>query len=100
MEPVAEPREAFGLTAVHLGVSPDVVTDEHIRVGRIEARDVVAELLAELEVELFLTALLHRHRELSAHCERLTGDRSPELLVHEDPGPLELEARVDRLAES
>ena len=50
--------------------------------------DVVAELLAVLEVELVLTTLLDRHREGTPKLVGSTGDVGAELLVGEHAEPV------------
>src|SRR3954451_17494402 len=64
VQPVGEPLEALELALVHLGVAVGVVADEHLGEVGVELLDVRAEVLAVLEVELVLPALLDRHREL------------------------------------
>ncbi len=66
VEPVGEALEALRLALVHLRVAIGVVADEHLREVGVEALDVVAEVVAVLEVELVLAGLLDRHRELEA----------------------------------
>ena len=100
VEPVAEPSQPLGLSPVQLGVAARVVADEHLRVGRVEGGDVLAEVVAVLEVELVLAALLDGHRELSAERGRGPRDVRPELLVDEDPGAGERQPVGERLPEA
>src|SRR6185437_3055398 len=62
-------------------------------------QDVLAELLAVLEVELVLPALLDGHGELEAACLGLGGDvgRGAELLVHQRTGDAGLRAALQRV---
>jgi hypothetical protein len=71
--------------------------------GRVELLDVPAEVLAVLEVELVLAALLRGTRDDVPRRGRVAEDRRAELLVHEDsrsrlrhaPGDRRLEALID-----
>ncbi len=85
VEPVTEPLELVRLAGVHRAVALGVVPHEHLGEVGLEIEDVRAELLAVLEVELVLPALLHRHRELDAALVRVAGDVGAELLVHQHP---------------
>src|SRR5207244_1855239 len=58
----------------------------------VELLDVGAEVVAVLEVELVLTGLLDRHRQLEAPLLGLDRDVAAELLVHEHPAGLLVEA--------
>src|SRR3989475_5782472 len=82
-EPGRERHQTGRLAAVDLGIAVRVVAHEDLDEVGVEALDVVAELLPVLEVELRLTALLDRHRELHARFLDSVGNplRSPELLV-------------------
>ena len=66
VQPVGQPLEAVELALVRLGVAFGVEADEDLREVRVVGRDVLAEGVAVLEVELVLPALLDRHRELEA----------------------------------
>src|SRR5215208_2230150 len=87
VEPVGETLEPLELALVHLAVGVvRVVADEDLGEVAVELLDVGAEVVAVVEVELVLTGLLYRHRELEAALLRLLGDalRCAELLVDED----------------
>ncbi len=72
-EPVAEPLQLGELLAVGGGVAVGVVADEHLREVGVEAFDVLAEVLAVLEVEHVLAGALGGHRQLQALLARLRG---------------------------
>ena len=55
VQPVGELLEPLGLALVHLLVAVRVVTDEHLGGEQVVLGDVVAELVAVLELELVLT---------------------------------------------
>src|SRR5262249_35582463 len=65
-----------------------VVADEHLREIRVELLDLVAELVAVLELELLLSRLLDGHRKAVAARLRLARDVGAVLRVDEDPGEL------------
>ena len=83
VQPVGEALQLAELALVQLGVAVGVVADEDLREVGVERSDVVAEVVAVLEVELVLAALLDRHREIEAVRLRLAGDVAAELLVDE-----------------
>ena len=85
VEPVAEATKALALAAVHLGVPVGDVAHEDLREVGVEPLDVIAELVAVVEVELVLARLLDRHRQHEAALLGLLGDalRRAELLVDE-----------------
>ena len=85
VEPLAEAREPLCLPAVHRDIAARVVAHEYFRVGGVERRDVLAEVVPVLEVELVLPALLDGHRELRSERARAPCDVRSELLVDEDP---------------
>ena len=64
VQPVGQALQAPELALVELGGVVGVVADEDLREVGIELLDVLAELVAVLEVELVLAGLLDRHREL------------------------------------
>ncbi len=97
LEPVAEPLQLLQLHRVFAGVALGVVADEHLREVRVELQDVLAEVLAVLEVEHVLARALSRHRELQALLVRLLGHGRAELLVDEHARHGGLGARADRL---
>ena len=66
LQPVAEALELDELLAVLAGVAVGVVADEHLREVRVEALDVLAEVIAVLEVEHVLPGALGGHRQLQA----------------------------------
>src|SRR5262245_14624783 len=98
VQPAAEVPEPGGLPDVHVLVRLRVVANEHLGEVRVERLDVVAELVAVLEVELILPALLHRHREAEPHGLRVARDAGSELLVHEHPSRRRVNALVQRAA--
>ena len=99
VEPVGEPLQPLGLALVHLGVALGVVAHQHLGEVRVELLDVVAELVAVLEVELVLAGLLDRHREQQAALLGLVRDAlgRAELLVHEAAGGVRVHALLGRL---
>ena len=78
-------------------VAVGVVADEHLREVGVEAFDVLAEVLAVLEVEHVLPGALGGHRELQALLARLGGHGGAELLVDEHAGDRRVGAGADRL---
>ena len=76
VQPLGEAAELLDLALVHLPVAFGVVADEHLGEVRVVLLDLLAELVAVLEVELVLARLLDRHRELVAARLRLARDRS------------------------
>src|SRR5664280_1296148 len=85
LEPVAEPLELAELLGVGGGVAVGVVANEHLGEVGVEAQDVLAEVLAVLEVEHALAGALGGHGQLEALLARLGGHGGAELLVHEHP---------------
>ena len=83
VQPLGEAAELLDLALVHRPVALGVVADEHLREVRVVLLDLLAELLAVLEVELVLARLLDRHRELVATRLRLARDGRPVLRVDE-----------------
>jgi hypothetical protein len=83
VQPVGEALEALGLAPVHVRVAVGVVADEDLGEVAAEVRDVPAEVVAVLEVELVLAGLLDRHRGLQAVLLGLRDDLRAELLVDE-----------------
>ena len=100
VQPVGQPPEPLGLPPVHLGVAFGVVAHEDLAERRIELLDVVAELVAVLEVELVLSTLLHRHGQVEPFLLGPPGDVRTELLVNEDPAGLLGRPLVDGLLKS
>ena len=99
VEPVGEALEPLRLALVHLGVALRVVAHQHLGEVRVELLDVVAELVAVVEVELVLTGLLDRHGEQESALLGLGRNvrRSAELLIHEHAGRAGLRTLLDRL---
>src|SRR5664279_453752 len=97
LEPVAEPLELAELLGVGGGVAVGVVANEHLGEVGVEAQDVLAEVLAVLEVERALAGALGGHGQLEALLARLGGHGGAELLVHEHPRGGSVGARADGL---
>ena len=76
--------QACRLAPVHLRVALRVVAHEDLAEGGQELLDVAREVVAVLEVELVLTALLRRGGGEEATRPRVAEDRGAELLVDED----------------
>ena len=64
VQPVGELLEPPELALVHLGVAVGIQTHEDLREVRVVVEDVLPEVLAVLEVEVRLAALLDRLGEL------------------------------------
>ncbi len=96
-EPVAEAAQLGELLAIFAGLAVGVVADEHLREVGVEAFDVLAEVLAVLEVEHVLPGALGGHRELQAALLRLGRDGGAELLVDEHAGDGRVGAGADGL---
>src|SRR5439155_10907211 len=90
---LGETPEAGRLAAVQGGVPLGVVTDEHLAEGRAELLDVADKLVAVLEIELLLPALLDRGGGEIPLARGVAQDRGAELLVDEDTGTLLRDAR-------
>jgi hypothetical protein len=88
------------LALVHLGVAVGVVADQDLGEMGVEALDVVAELVAVLEVELVLAGLLDRHGQLEAAALRLLRDAAAELLVDQGPRDARVGAGVGGLEQA
>ena len=99
VEPVPKPLETLGLPLVHLLVAVWVVANENLAEGRVEVLDVLAEVVAVLEVELVLAGLLDRHGEQQALRFRLPNHIGAELFVDQDPCSILRGALVERLEE-
>ena len=97
VQPVREALEAPELAGVQLRVVLRVVADEDLREIRIEPLDVRAELLAVIEVELVLTGLLDRHRELQPVLARPLRNVGAELLVDQHSRRARIHAAADGL---
>ena len=74
------------LAAVHLRVALRVVAHEDLAEGGGERLDVARVVVAVLEVELVLAALLRRRSGEKTPRPRVAEDRGTELLVDEDAG--------------
>ena len=92
MQPLGQPHELGRLPAVGFRVRVRVVPDQHLREVGIELEDVVAEVLAVLEIEHVLARLLHRHGQLEAPLAGLGGDVATELLVDQHADRLRIDA--------
>src|SRR5207244_8579787 len=77
-----------------------VVANQDFGEGGIKGLYVASEVLAELEIELVLAALLYRHGEGETLFLGRPGDIGSELLVDEQPGPLPGSAFLDSPAEA
>ncbi len=97
VQPVGELLELGALLAVALGVAVGVVAHQHLREVRVEALDVLAELLPILEVEQLLARALGGHRQPQALRAGLLGNGRAELLVHQHPRHRRVGARGHRL---
>jgi hypothetical protein len=93
---VGQPLQTSRLPLVQRLLALRVVAHQHLAEGRLEHLDVLAELLAVLEVELVLAALLGRASREIALLGRVAQDRGAELLVHEDAGLLLVDAAGQR----
>ncbi len=86
MEVVRQLLQARGLAPIHLLVPFRVVAHQHFAKGRVELFDVPAELLAVLEVELVLAALLRGTGGNEPLLVSVVQNGRTKLLVHEDAG--------------
>src|SRR4051812_12531740 len=100
VQPLREAAQLLHLALVHRLIALRVVPDEHLREVRVVLLDLLAECIAVLEVELVLTRLLDRHRELVAARLRLARDAGAVLAVDEDAGELLRRAELDRALEA
>ena len=85
LEVVREAHQTRGLALVHGRVTFRIVAYEHLAEGGRERGDMLGEVLAELEVELVLPALLHRYARDASARARVAQYGGAELLVNEDP---------------
>src|SRR5581483_5956251 len=99
VQPLRQPAELHDLTLVQLTIALGVVTDEHLGEVGIELLDLLAELLAVLEVELVLARLLDGHRELVAPRLRFARDARAVLPVYEHPRVLLRRTELHRVLE-
>src|SRR5258708_40148764 len=83
---MGESLELVSLSAVQRCITLRVVAHEHLAKGRLEGLDVPGEVLAILELELVLPALLGGTGERVALGRRIAEDGLTEPLVHEDAG--------------
>ena len=97
VQPVREDLQLAQLLGVLGGVAVGVVADEHLREVRVEREDVLAELVAVLEVEHVLARALGRHRELQPGLLGLLRDGRAELLVDQHAGDARFGAGADGL---
>src|SRR5207247_3614683 len=81
-----ESPQSRGLSTVESRVALGVVADQHLGEGRVERLDMAGKLLAVLEIELLLPALLHRGRGEISLARGVAQDRGAELLVDADAG--------------
>ena len=89
----ASSLQARGLALVHLGVAVRVVADEHLGGEQVVLRDVGAEVVAVLEVELVLTPHFSAGIVSERPClARELRDVGAELLVDEHAGRGRVEA--------
>ena len=86
MQVVGQPFQAGGLALVQSPVAFRVVAHQHLAEGRIERLDVLGEILAVLEVELVLAALLGGAGRGVAVLGGVGENGGAELLVHQDAG--------------
>src|SRR5215471_11809372 len=83
---VRKPLQAGRLTEIESLVALGVVAHEYLAEGRLEALDVLGELLAVFKVELLLPALLCRTGGRVTLLGGVTKYGRTELLVHQDAG--------------
>ena len=83
---VGEPLQPLRLAPVQRRVAFGVVAHQDLAERRAELLDVGGEVLAVLEVELVLAALLGRAGRVVAVLRRVVQDLGAELLVHQDAG--------------
>src|SRR6266446_6007595 len=95
-----EPPQTSGLPPVQRLIAFRVVANENLAEGRLEHFDVPGEIIAVLEVELRLAALLRRARCGVPLRRRIAKDGGAELLVHEDAGFLLGDAGYDGVLEA
>ena len=97
-QPGRQTFQPLRLAAVHLGVAVGVVADQDLGEVGVVALDMRPEVLAVLEVELVLPALLDRHRELDTARLRLLRDLSgpAELFIDERAGDRLIRAVAER----
>jgi hypothetical protein len=85
-----------GLPPVHGAAAFRVVAHQHLAEGRGEGLDVVRKVIAVLEVELVLPALLRRTDRGNAVGDGIAPDRGAELLAGQDAGLFGRRARNQR----
>src|SRR6267378_5117489 len=73
-----------------------VVAHEDLAESRVESFDMRCEVLAVLEVELFLPALFGRTRRRETLCRSITQNSGAKLFVNEDAGLLFWNSGVER----
>ncbi len=86
MQVVGQPFQAGRLPLVQGLVALGVVAHEHLAEGRVHRFDVLGEVLAVLEIELVLPALLGGTGRGVAVFRGVAEDGGAELLVHQDAG--------------
>src|SRR5262245_43849751 len=86
MQVIGQPFQSVRLALVERPIALGVVAHQHLAEGRAEGLDVRGEVLAVLEVELVLPALLGGACGGVAARPRITKDGRAELLVHQDRG--------------
>src|SRR5437899_307911 len=96
VEVLGQVAQARRLAAVHLRVALGVVAHEDLAEGGRERLDVACVVVAVLEVELVLPALLRRRGGEKATRPRVAEDRGAELFVDEDSGARLRHATSDR----
>ena len=83
---VGQPFQAFGLPLIQRLFALRIVADQHLAEAEVERLNVLEEVFAVLEVELFLAALLGGAGGRVAVLGGVGEDGGAELLVHEDAG--------------
>src|SRR6266852_1933285 len=81
---LGESLQPLRLPPVQRRIALRIVAHEHLAKGWLKGLDVLSEVLAVLEVELVLPALLGGTSEHVALRRRIAKDGSTELLIHED----------------
>src|SRR6266446_2442490 len=85
---LGESLQARRLSPVQRWIALRVIAHQDLAKRRLKGLDMLSEVLAVLEVELVLPALLGGTRERIALGRRIAEDGSTELLVHEDARPV------------
>src|SRR6185369_4179422 len=85
-EKIGQAFQSGGLPLVQRAIALRIIAHQHLTEGRVEGLDMAREILAILEVELLLSALLRRAGGDDALGSGIAEDGGAELLVHQDAG--------------